>query len=441
MDLAGKKVGVVGLGESGRAAAALCLERGAGVIGFDEAMRHEALPPPVAALGIDVETGPLPPLTDLDLVVVSPGVPARPAIEAAERAGIEVISELELASRYLEAPIVLVGGTNGKSTVTALVGEIFATAGKKTFVGGNFGTPLAKAVGQGHDVLVVEISSFQAERVPTLHARAHALLNVSEDHLDRYPSFSSYAEAKGNPFAVMTEEDFAVIPAGDAVCESQARRGSARRITFGIEAGDVRRDGDHLVDGVFGGRYPLSCLRIRGQHNLANACASIAVAAALGVAEDRIGAALASFGGLPHRHALVAEIGGVRFYDDSKATNVGAAVAALAGLEEAKAVLIAGGRDKMGSYEPLVEALRHKGRALVLLGEAAPRIRVAAEGGVPLSQVDSMQEAVARAAALAEPGDAVLLSPACSSFDMFDSYAHRGDVFAAAVLTLAGGAR
>jgi UDP-N-acetylmuramoylalanine--D-glutamate ligase len=442
MNLANKRVAVVGLGESGRAAADLCLARDAEVVGHDEQLLAEALPEAVSALrdrGLSLSLGSLSALEDYDLIVVSPGVPPRAALDRAEAAGVEVIGELELASHFLTAPIVLIGGTNGKSTVTALVGEMLAASGRRTFVGGNFGTPLIEAIDEPYEVIVAEISSFQAERVPTLHATAHALLNVSEDHLDRYPSFEAYAEAKGNPFASMTGEDWAIVPVGDRVCERQARRGSARLRTFGLDAGEVRREGDELVDRALGGRFPIASLKIRGLHNLENACAAIATARAIGVREESVAEALAHFSGLPHRHALVAEFEGVRFYDDSKATNVGAAVAALRGLEEPRAVLIAGGRDKMGSYAPLVAALREKGRALVLIGEAAPRIREAAEGVLPIVEAASMAEAVVEAARLSKPGDAVLLSPACSSFDMFTSYAHRGDVFAAAVRSFSGG--
>jgi UDP-N-acetylmuramoylalanine--D-glutamate ligase len=354
-----------------------------------------------------------------------------------------VIGELELASRFVAAPVVLVGGTNGKSTTTALTGAMLERAGMRTFVGGNFGTPLAEAVGGAWDALVLEISSFQAERVPTLHARAHALLNITDDHLDRYPSFQAYADAKGNPFARMTAEDVAVIPFGDAIVAQQAARGGARPVTFSAEdpRADVAPAGGVIVDRAGGGRYPLDRLRISGAHNVANACASIALAAAMGAPPEAIAAALEGFEGLPHRTVLIAEIDGVRYYDDSKGTNVGATVAALSGLREPRAVLIAGGRDKLGDYGPLVGALRDKGRALVVIGEAADRIAAAAEGALPRAAIEraaSMDEAVARARALATRGDAVLLSPACSSFDMFRDYKDRGDAFVRAVRALAG---
>jgi len=441
MDLAGKTAAVVGLGRSGVAAAGLLLARGARVIGTDAAPRASASAAALAleGKGATLALGGHPDevFAGADLVVVSPGVPSFPALEAFERSGREVIGELELASRLYDGAIVLVGGTNGKSTTTALVGAMLEAAGRRTFVGGNFGVPPAEVVGQPFEVWVLEISSFQAERVPTLHARAHALLNVTDDHLDRYPDFAAYARAKGNPFEHMTPDDVAVIPRGDATCARQAARGRARVVTFGTSPDDREADvaqvGPELVHRPLGYAFPREILRLAGAHNVANACAAIAVAASQGAPRDAIERALGGFTGLGHRTALVAEVGGVRYYDDSKGTNVGASVAALRGLAEARAVLIAGGRDKLGDYAPLVDALRDRGRALVVLGEAADRIAAAAAGVLPVARAGSMDEAVHLARELARPGDAVLLSPACSSFDMFRSYAHRGDVFVRAV--------
>ena len=239
--LTGKTIAVVGLGKSGLSAAKLCLAEGATVIGMDEAAEK---PAHRQALGSDVEVvyGTLNAdrLRACDTVVVSPGLPPREALDVAAAQGVEIISELELASRFLSAPIVLIGGTNGKSTVTALVGAMAEAAGRRTFLGGNFGTPLADAAleanaGAPYDVHVVEISSFQAERVPTLRAKVHALLNVSEDHLDRYASYQDYADAKGNPFVPMRADDVAVVPARDDGCRRQAERGEARVVTFSLE--------------------------------------------------------------------------------------------------------------------------------------------------------------------------------------------------------------
>ncbi len=452
MDVREKTAIVIGLGRSGVAAARLLLARGATVIANDAAPIEKWSD---AARALEAAGATLVPgghhhadFANADFVVVSPGVPSFAALDAFEMtargiAGREVIGEMELASRFVSAPIVLVGGTNGKSTTTALTGEMLQRAGKKTFVGGNFGTPLAEVADEPWDVLVLEISSFQAERVPTLHARAHALLNITDDHLDRYNGFDEYAGAKGNPFARMTADDVAVIPAGDPLVLRQARRGAARVVTFSATdpTADVALVGDHIEDHRSGARYPLSLLRIAGRHNIENACASIALASAMGAPPSAITEALAAFGGLGHRTVLAGEIQGVRYYDDSKGTNVGASVAALRGLLEPKAVLIAGGRDKLGSYGPLVEALREKGRGLVVIGEAAARIADAAAGALPIERATSMADAVQKAAALAQPGDAVLLSPACSSFDMFRDYKDRGDAFVKAVQELAQRAR
>jgi UDP-N-acetylmuramoylalanine--D-glutamate ligase len=445
MNLSGKSVIVVGLGQSGVAAADLLLGHGAKVTAADTAPKERLS---VAALelsarGARLVLGAHPEalFEGVDLVVISPGVPSFPALEAFERRGGAVIGELELAARFVSAPIALIGGTNGKSSTTALTFEMLAQDGRRVFIGGNFGTPLAKAAvntAEAWDVIVLEISSFQAERVPTLHAKVHALLNITDDHLDRYPDFSAYARAKGNPFERMGSEDVAVIPWGDPVVAREAARGAARVVTFShsAERADVALEGEQIVDHLRRATYPLGLLRISGAHNVANACASIAVAAELGATPPQIERALGSFTGLAHRTVLVGEQDGVRYYDDSKGTNVGASVAALRGLAEARAVLIAGGRDKLGDYAPLTAALRDRGRALVLIGEAAGRIDEAARGVLPITRAASMREAVRAAREFAQSGDAVLLSPACSSFDMFRDYKERGDAFAAAVQEL-----
>jgi UDP-N-acetylmuramoylalanine--D-glutamate ligase len=441
MDVRGKTVVVVGLGSSGMAAARLLLGRGARVIGVDAAPREKVAAATIALeeRGAKLSLGGHDPavFASADLVVISPGVPSFPELEAFEESGGEVIGEMELASRFVTAPIVLIGGTNGKSTTTALTAAIFEAAGKKTFIGGNFGTPLAEVVDETWDVIVLEISSFQAERVPTLHARAHALLNITDDHLDRYPGFAEYAHAKGNPFVQMTADDSAVIPYGDAECAAQAARGGARVVTFATARdqpdADVLQQGDLLVYRPLGYAFPREILRLNGDHNLQNAYAAIALGAHLGAPRDAIARALFTFTGLDHRTVLVGEIDGVRYYDDSKGTNVGAAVAAIRGLAEPRCVLIAGGRDKLGAYEPLVDALRDRGRALVLIGEAADRIESVARGTLPIARARTMHEAVATARELARKGDAVLLSPACSSFDMFRDYKDRGEVFTRAV--------
>jgi UDP-N-acetylmuramoylalanine--D-glutamate ligase len=444
MDLAGKRVVVVGLGASGIAAARLCLRRGARVTAtdaktldrLDEDGRGLAGLGAKLALGGHAEAG----LRDADLVVVSPGVPRLPEIEDASRSGVPVIGEVALAVGCLlhPAPLVFVGGTNGKSTTTCLVGAMLERAGKKTFTGGNLGEPLARHADERYDVIVLEVSSFQLERPPIPRPDVSILLNITDDHLDRYPSFDAYADAKGNAFALQLERDAAVVPVGDAVCEREARRGKGRLVTFG-PGGTVDVKDDAIVDARSGARFSRTDIALEGAHNAWNAAASIAAVGELGVGADDIAKVLSSFRGLPHRMAMTGEIAGVRFYDDSKGTNVGAAVTALLGLREKCAVLIAGGRDKGGSYAPLVSALRKKGRAAVLIGEAAPAIAAAIGDAVPIRHATSMRDAVRASASLALPGDAVLLSPACSSYDMFKDYKHRGDAFASEVQALQRG--
>jgi len=437
MQLSGKRVVVVGLGKSGIAAAKLCLARGARVTGTDSASLDK-ISPEAKALGIELVLGGHADakLETANLVVVSPGVPNLPELTRAELAGVEVIGELELASRFIEAPIVAIGGTNGKSTTTTLVGDMFNAGGLKTFVGGNLGTPSAEAVDPSYDVVVFEVSSFQLERVPSFQPRVSVLLNITEDHLDRYPSFWAYAEAKGNAFAQQTPDDFAIIPEADSDCMRQAGRGRAKILSFG-SYGDYVVSGRTVTETRTGELFDLESSALHGRHNIENAAAAIAAVRSLDLDVAAIRKALALFRPLPHRMARVASFAGVNFYDDSKGTNVGASVTALRGLAEARGVLIAGGRDKQGDYEPLVSALEDKGRAVVVLGEAADRIAAAVGSRVPLLRASTMDDAVNKAFSRAKPGDAVLLSPACSSFDMFQSYADRGDQFVSAVQRLA----
>jgi UDP-N-acetylmuramoylalanine--D-glutamate ligase len=437
MELSGKRVVVVGLGKSGIAAAKLCLARGARVTGTDSAPA-EKVSAEAQVLGIELVLGGHAgaQLQTADLIVVSPGVPNLPELTAAELSGVEVIGELELASRFIEAPIVAIGGTNGKSTTTTLVGDMFSAGGLNTFVGGNLGTPCAEAVSANYEVVVFEVSSFQLERAPSFKPRVSVLLNITEDHLDRYPSFIAYAEAKGNAFSAQSADDFAVVPAEDAECERQARRGKGKLLTFGNFA-DYVVSGRQVTETRSGEVFDLESSALHGRHNLENAAAAIAAARALDLGPLPIRKALGAFRPLPHRMARVASFAGVNFYDDSKGTNVGASVTALRGLAEERGVLIAGGRDKHGDYEPLVSALEAKGRAVIVIGEAAPRIASAVGSRVPLERAESMADAVHKAFSRARPGDAVLLSPACSSFDMFKSYADRGDQFVAAVQRLA----
>jgi UDP-N-acetylmuramoylalanine--D-glutamate ligase len=452
LDVNDKRAIVVGLGLSGIAACRLLVARGAKVVGTDsknaesvsddvKALEAEGV---TLALGFDPEKDAAR-FDGADLVVVSPGVPSFPALDDAAARGVPIWGEVELAVRAVNASskaagrelprLVAIGGTNGKSTVTSLVGALLERAGLRTFVGGNLGEPLAAHADEPFDVLVLEVSSFQMERVDAFHPEICVLLNVTADHLDRYTGLGAYAHAKGNAFVHQTPKDVAVIPVDDPICLEQASRGKGRVVTFG-PGGIVDVHADAVVDHRARVSYPRAKLGLQGGHNALNIAAAVAAVGPFGLDDLVVEEVLEGFRGLPHRMVLVRNRAGVRWYDDSKGTNVGASVTAVRGVLEERVVLIAGGRDKGGSYGPLVDALREKGRAAILIGEAAPLIQEAIGDAVPVRVATAMDEAVRMAAELAQPGDAVLLSPACSSFDMFRDYKERGDVFVNAVNAL-----
>ncbi len=436
MDLEGQSVIVVGMGESGKRAAELAQALGARVTVTDD-RPASAFAGAFDGAGYELRFGGKQgvPFDAADCVVVSPGVPDFPALHSASR----VVSELEFASWYVRFPLIAVGGTNGKSTTTLLLARLLEAAGLRVFAGGNLGVPLSAVAREVFDVGVVEVSSFQLERLMHFRPQVSVLLNVSEDHLDRYADFAAYAGAKGNAFARQGPGDYAIVPAQDPVCLAEARRGQGQVVTFGA-GGDYEASTRGIMDHRRGRVLSLDGVKLHGHHNLSNAAAAVAAAAAFGVSWEVLEAGLRAFEPLPHRMAFVRELDGVRYFDDSKATNVGAAVTALGGLSEERCVLIAGGRDKQGSYLPLRRALERRGRAAILIGEAAATIETALLGAVPLYRAGSMDQAVQLAQKLAQPRDAVLLSPACSSFDMYQSYAARGDDFARAVLELGSGA-
>jgi len=439
---------VVGLGKTGLSCARWLAARGEQVAVTDS--RDE--PPGLAGLHAEwpqvaVHAGGFDPalLARAGRIVLSPGVPlAEPALAAAIADGVEVVGDIELFARVAKAPVVAITGSNAKSTVTTLVGEMARAAGLDARVGGNLGTPaldLLPSPGTAEpDLYVLELSSFQLETTATLDAAAAVVLNISPDHLDRYPDLAAYAAAKrrvfqGGGVMVVNADD----PAVAAMAEPNRR---VIRFGLGVPAADDyglrRQDG---ADWLCRGRealLPVGEMRIRGYHNAANALAALALGEAAGLPRAAMLAALRDFTGLPHRCQWVAEVGGVHFYDDSKGTNVGATLAALQGLgADGRVVLIAGGLGKEQDFSPLRPGLAACGRAAVLIGRDAPRIEAALGGAVPVVRAAGMSEAVAAAAALAQPGDSVLLSPACASFDMFRDYVHRGEVFVAAVRELA----
>ena len=376
-------------------------------------------------------------LKHADRVVLSPGVAASiPFIAKARSMGLPVLGDIELFSHYAHAPVVGITGANGKSTVTTLVGLMAEKAGKRVRVGGNLGTPALDLLeGAEPELYVLELSSFQLEITDHLRCAAAAVLNLSPDHMDRYKDIQEYAAAKARIFrhsrvAVLNREDPLVRGMGAGV---------KTRVSFGLDApapGQYGVQDDWLVCGEER-LMPASELRIQGGHNIANALAALAIGDAVGLPMPAMLEALTEFRGLPHRMELVAAVKGVPYYDDSKGTNVGATLAAVSGVAQ-PLVLIAGGDGKGQDFAPLKSALTGKARAVVLLGKDAALIEQALGGAMPVKRVKDMEAAVSAAAELAKPGDLVLLSPACSSLDMFENFEHRGRVFAAAVRRHAG---
>jgi len=436
---------VVGLGVSGVAAATLLAGQGWRVTVNDRAASSELaaqlgrLPAGVAAVlgGHDVEL-----LEGVALVVVSPGVPWElPLLAEARQRGLEVIAEVELASRSLPSvPIVGVTGSNGKTTVTTLLGEIVRTAGWRVGVGGNIGTAASELALTGPwDAVVLELSSFQLEGCTTLRPRVGVLLNLSPDHLDRHPTMASYMTAKTRIFAHQLPDDFAVLNADDPTLNGLRVPSRQLRFSLSKRTAEAHLGGDALVlDGE--PLLPRAELQLLGEHNVANALAAALAASRLGVARTAIADALRRVPALPHRHQVVAEGSGVRWVDDSKGTNIGATAAGLAGYTPGTVHLIAGGLGKGQDFRELRPAAEGRLARIYLIGEAAEAIGIALAGTAPLERCGTLDEAVLRAAVHARPGDVVLLSPACASFDQFRNYAHRGEEFARLARAVAGGA-
>ena len=431
------KTAIVGLGRSGVAAANLLARRGAQLvmIDCDRGISRDRLPAGEVHLGEEDTAW----LDGVELVVTSPGVPPTNAIiHRADRRGISVIAELELASRSIEAPIVAVTGTNGKSTVTTLIGNIFKAAGRRTFVGGNLGTPLSEAVGEPYDVVVVEVSSFQLERCDTFQPRVGVHLNLTDDHLDRYSDLADYGRAKARLFRSQHGDDWAILNRDDPHVWALASALTARAIGFGIakddrqvlRQGSLHIDGDAIVYriGDRHGRLALAGFRARGRHNLLNAMAAAAAEIVMDVEPTAIERAFIEFTGLAHRLEFVREYAGVTYIDDSKGTNVGAVIEALEAASP-PIILIAGGVDKGGDYAPLIEPLARKAKLLILIGAAREKMCRELSGAVATRVVDGLAQAVAIAMEHARAGDTVMLSPACSSFDQFKNYAERGAAF------------
>lgn len=440
-----RRVLVYGLGLSGKAAARLLLARGVEVAGVDArapaALELGALAGhPGFRLLPGGEEAALP--EGLDGVVLSPGVPPRrPLLAAARRRGLPVIAEVELAFPFLDGPVVGVTGSNGKSTTTALTGAMLAASGLAAEVCGNIGTPLAEkvlegvgAVGGGERVFVVELSSFQLEGIVTFRPRAAAWLNLAPDHLDRYPDLAAYADAKRRIFRHQTADDVAVVNADDPLVAAAVSR--ARRRSFS-RRGEVPDgcwlDGGEVVEAspALGRRtlFAAAELALPGVHNLENAMAAALLTLAAGGEAAAVARTVATFAGLPHRLQRVAERAGVSWYDDSKGTNPAATAKSLEGFPDGAVHLILGGRNKGADLAELVPLAGRKARRAYLIGEAADELAAALGAAVPCEHCGTLERAVAAAAERARPGEAVVLSPACASFDQFRNFAHRGEEF------------
>jgi UDP-N-acetylmuramoylalanine--D-glutamate ligase len=433
--VSGQKVLVVGAARSGVAAAHLLARRGAHVTLTD---RKPQIPEAaeLRAAGVALELGGHVTATfeTSQLVVLSPGVPIDlPEIARARAAGVTVIGELELASRWLRGPIVAITGTKGKSTTTTLVGRMLEAAGKRVLVGGNIGYPVSAQVdaSTADTVHVIEASSFQLETTDTFRPWIAALLNFSPDHLDRHPDEAAYAAAKLRIFANQGSQDWAVVNADSPEAIEMTQHVRARIVTFGVEQpADVHVGRGFVWQRTSEGDIPLlpvAAVHLHGRHMLSNVVAATAISHLAGASGASLARALEGFHGLEHVMEIVASRGGVRFVNDSKATNIDAAARSIESFD--KVVAIIGGKFKGGDFADLAEPLRAHGRAVVAIGEARPMVTAALKQVVPVVEADSLADAVRRAWDLAVPDGVVLLAPACSSFDMFADYAERGRKF------------
>jgi UDP-N-acetylmuramoylalanine--D-glutamate ligase len=446
LEVNGKKVLVIGAARSGVAAARFLSERGARVALNDRKPIEEWTEDArgLKAEGVGLVAGDVPSwlLDQIELVVLSPGVPSKSIpVRYAERAGAEVIGEVELAWRYLRGRVVGITGTNGKTTTTSLIFAMLRDAGLTVQVGGNIGTPLISLVESSREDgwTVAELSSYQLETIRDFRPTVAVVLNLMPDHMDRYETINDYAAAKHRIFRNQTAEDVAVLNADDEIVASWARGLNAHVVRFSttreLDEGLFLRGREIVSRTREGGERVLMMredIRLRGMHNVENVIASLSVGLACGASPDSMRETVRHFAPVEHRLELVTAIDGIEFYNDSKATNVDAALKALEAFEDAEGqvVLILGGRGKNAPYAPLAPLVRAKARALVLIGEDAGRIENELREFAPtVERADDMHDAVRRAQALARRGDIVLLAPACASFDMFESYEHRGRVF------------
>jgi UDP-N-acetylmuramoylalanine--D-glutamate ligase len=453
VDLGGKQVSVLGAGKSGLAASELLLSRGAKVTLRDERPAEQLGAGALDARGVVVQGGA--PLGDVDLgrpdlVVVSPGVPLRlRSIVRARERGVPIWGEIELAARFLPAGALVLGitGTNGKSTTTALLGALCQAGGLDPFVGGNLGTPLSRAVlDPPRRTYVLELSSYQLEGMDTVRVHGAAVLNLTPDHLDRHDGLEGYAAAKARIFRSQEPGDVAVVNADDRWTLGMLDAVRGGRFGFTLRPGLPTPAGlSGMAEPVEGGfqlgfaglRFRVASQALRGGHNLANAMAATLLAFHAGVGRDALQSGLDAFPGLPHRLESIRTLDGVEWVNDSKATNVDAVLTALAAFPSGQRLwLIAGGKGKGAPYRPLVEASVGKVAGVLTLGQDGPLLEAEFSPVLPVHPCETLDRAVARARGLARPGDVVLLSPACASFDQFRNFEHRGDTFRALVEAL-----
>ncbi len=444
MSFKNKRVLVVGLGKSG-VSAALFLRRQGARVTVSDARPSDALAQEIPALldaGVMIETGGHGVLTfrRQDLVVVSPGVPLQtPEVQQVLRYGTPLIGELELAAQSLQGRIVAVTGSNGKTTTTALLGHIFAHAKRETLVGGNIGLPVVELVEKSTPATwsILEVSSFQLETIQTFRPHIALVLNITPDHLDRHGSFENYAAAKARITENQTPEDFLVLNAENKPAQMLAAKTAAQVFWFS-NARRIKQGAFTHADGIYflaseGGApepvMPLAEVTLRGAHNVENVLAAVAAARLAGIAAKELRAAVGSFVAVDHRLQFVATVNGVAFYNDSKATNVDATEKALLSFDKGVR-LILGGKDKGSDYTTLAPLLRERAVAVYTIGAAAEKIERQLQGVVPIRHTETLANAVNLAFREAAPGETVLLAPACASFDQFDSYEHRGRVFA-----------
>lgn len=450
MDLYGMKALVVGLGKSGLAASRVLREKGAAVTACDIRTKEElgALVNRLNDRGIKVVAGGYPPLTkeNTDLVVASPGVPRTvPPLVEAEKLGIPIWGEMELAYRFSPAPFIGITGTNGKTTTTAMIGEILKNAKLPSIVGGNIGLPLVEEVIRlsAEHLVVAEVSSFQLESINKFKPHVAAILNITPDHLDRHYTMEGYVAAKTRILENQGPEDFAVLNYDDMLTRLPAIKMRSQRVFFSRQRvlnRGVYVSNQQIVVNLDDREIliiPVKEIRIPGSHNLENALAAVACTYILGIDPAIIARTLREFAGVAHRLEFVTEINKVQYINDSKGTNPDAAIKALEAFPN-PLVLIAGGKNKGSDFTEFASKIRERARVLVLIGQAAPDIREAVEktGFREIYPAATFQEAVFTAARLANPGDVVLLSPACASWDMFSSYEERGDLFKKLILAL-----